>query len=86
MSVIFKFKFPAPLPKVRSILIQVIVCGCLQIRLALRDWEDIQKFEQDAINAQHFDVVYIYRKLLAEKAFHFTATPVPVRPPTAPIT
>ncbi|XP_062325864.1 snRNA-activating protein complex subunit 1b [Osmerus eperlanus] len=49
-----------------------------KIRLALKDWEDIKKFEQDAINAQHFDVVYIYRKLLAEKAFHFTATPVPL--------
>lgn len=49
-----------------------------QIRLALKDWEDIQKFEQDAFNAQHFDVVYIFRKLQSEKAFHFTATPMPL--------
>lgn len=49
-----------------------------KIRLALSDWEDIRKFEQDAINAQHFDVVYILRKLLAEKAFHFTATARPL--------
>ncbi|XP_029982377.1 snRNA-activating protein complex subunit 1b [Sphaeramia orbicularis] len=46
-----------------------------QIRLALKDWEDVQKFEKDAVDAQHLDVVYIFRKLMSQKAFHFTAMP-----------
>lgn len=47
----------------------------LQIRLALKDWEDIKKFEKDAVDAQHLDAVYILRQLMFQKAFHFTAMP-----------
>ncbi|KAI3367887.1 hypothetical protein L3Q82_026224 [Scortum barcoo] len=46
-----------------------------QIRLALKDWDDVKKFEKDAIDAQHLDAVYIFRKLMFLKAFHFTAVP-----------
>ncbi|KAM6912830.1 snRNA-activating protein complex subunit 1b [Xenentodon cancila] len=46
-----------------------------QIRLSLKDWEDIKKFEKDAMDAQHFDTVYILQKLMFCKAFHFTAMP-----------
>lgn len=53
----------------------LLVCPCVQIRLALKDWEDVQKFEKDAMDAQHLDVVYILRQLASRKAFHFTAMP-----------
>lgn len=46
-----------------------------QIRLALKDWEDVKKFEKDAVDAQHLDAVYILRQLMSHKAFHFTAMP-----------
>ncbi|XP_041828175.1 snRNA-activating protein complex subunit 1b [Melanotaenia boesemani] len=46
-----------------------------QIRLALKDWDDVKKFEKDAVDAQHFDVVYIIQQLMFCKAFHFTAMP-----------
>uniref|UniRef100_UPI0037E987F2 snRNA-activating protein complex subunit 1b n=1 Tax=Semicossyphus pulcher TaxID=241346 RepID=UPI0037E987F2 len=46
-----------------------------QIRLALRDWEDVKKFEKDAVDAKHLDVVYILQQLMFLKAFHFTAMP-----------
>nr|XP_020467199.1 snRNA-activating protein complex subunit 1 [Monopterus albus] len=46
-----------------------------QIRLALKDWEDVKKFEKDAVDARHLDVVYILRHLMFLKAFHFTAMP-----------
>ncbi|KAJ0009215.1 hypothetical protein NQD34_016630 [Periophthalmus magnuspinnatus] len=46
-----------------------------KIRLALKDWEEIQKFETDSLEAQHYDVVYILKKLLHIKAFVFTAMP-----------
>ncbi|KAM9477741.1 snRNA-activating protein complex subunit 1b [Clarias gariepinus] len=46
-----------------------------RIRVALKDWEDLVRFQQDAANAQHYDVVYILRKLLCDKAFCFTAMP-----------
>uniref|UniRef100_A0A3Q0SY10 Small nuclear RNA activating complex, polypeptide 1b n=1 Tax=Amphilophus citrinellus TaxID=61819 RepID=A0A3Q0SY10_AMPCI len=46
-----------------------------QIRLALKDWADVKMFEKDAIEAQHFDVVYILKQLMFCKAFHFTAMP-----------
>ncbi|XP_062379489.1 snRNA-activating protein complex subunit 1b [Sardina pilchardus] len=49
-----------------------------KIRLALKDWEDVQAFTQDAMGSQHYDVVYILHKLLGAKAFHFTAMPVPL--------
>ncbi|KAK1904509.1 snRNA-activating protein complex subunit 1 [Dissostichus eleginoides] len=47
----------------------------VQIRLALKDWDIIQKFLKDSLNSGHQDVVYIYRKLVAAKAIHFTAMP-----------
>ncbi|XP_003978679.1 snRNA-activating protein complex subunit 1b [Takifugu rubripes] len=46
-----------------------------QIRVPLKDWEDIKRFEKDAVDAQHLDVVYILRQLMAQKAFYFTAMP-----------
>ncbi|XP_060780564.1 snRNA-activating protein complex subunit 1b [Neoarius graeffei] len=46
-----------------------------RIRISLKDWDDLMRFQQDAANAQHYDVVYILRKLLGEKAFCFTAMP-----------
>ncbi|XP_038556374.1 snRNA-activating protein complex subunit 1-like [Micropterus salmoides] len=46
-----------------------------QIRLALKDWEDVKKFEKDAVDAQHLDVVYVLQQLMFRKAFHFTAMP-----------
>ncbi|KAG7466254.1 hypothetical protein MATL_G00162930 [Megalops atlanticus] len=46
-----------------------------KIRLALKDWEHVQKFQTDAVNAQHYDVVYILRRLFSEKAFYFAAMP-----------
>lgn len=49
-----------------------------KIRFALKHWDDVKKFEQDAANAQHFDAVYILRKLLSEKAIQFTAMPRPL--------
>lgn len=47
----------------------------LQIRLALKDWEYVKRFEKDAMDAQHLDVIYILHKLVWRKAFHFTAMP-----------
>ncbi|XP_052503006.1 snRNA-activating protein complex subunit 1 [Budorcas taxicolor] len=46
-----------------------------KIRVALKDWDEILKFQQDLINAQHFDAAYIFRKLRLDRAFHFTAMP-----------
>ncbi|KAE8289569.1 snRNA-activating protein complex subunit 1 [Larimichthys crocea] len=46
-----------------------------QIRLALKDWEDVKKFEKNAVDAQHHDTVYILQQLMLLKAFYFTAMP-----------
>ncbi|KAA0718211.1 snRNA-activating protein complex subunit 1 [Triplophysa tibetana] len=46
-----------------------------KIRIALKDWKDVMQFQQDAEKAQHHDVVYIFKKLMSEKAFLFTAMP-----------
>ncbi|CAG5866910.1 snRNA-activating protein complex subunit 1b [Menidia menidia] len=46
-----------------------------QIRLALKDWDEVKKFERDAVDAQHFDVVYILQQLMSCKGFNFTAMP-----------
>ncbi|CAJ1074526.1 snRNA-activating protein complex subunit 1b [Xyrichtys novacula] len=46
-----------------------------QIRVALKDWEYVEKFEKDALEAKHLDVVYILHQLMCFKAFHFTAMP-----------
>ncbi|KAM8917307.1 snRNA-activating protein complex subunit 1b [Spinachia spinachia] len=50
-----------------------------QIRVALKDWEDVKRFEKDAVDAQHHDAVYILRRLVFQKAFVFTAMPVALR-------
>ena len=44
-----------------------------KIRVALKDWDEILKFQQHLINAQHFEAAYIFRKLRLDRAFHFTA-------------
>ncbi|XP_012869621.1 PREDICTED: snRNA-activating protein complex subunit 1 [Dipodomys ordii] len=46
-----------------------------KVRIALKDWDEVLKFQQDLINAQHFDAVYVFRKLRLDRAFHFTAMP-----------
>ncbi|XP_037551122.1 snRNA-activating protein complex subunit 1b [Nematolebias whitei] len=51
-------------------------CPPEQIRLAMKDWEEVKKFEKDAVSAQHLDVIYVLRQLMSCKAFHFTAMPV----------
>lgn len=47
----------------------------VRIRLALRDWDDVQKFLQDSIACRHLDVIYVYRKLVSDKAMDYTAMP-----------
>uniref|UniRef100_A0A4W6BUR4 Small nuclear RNA activating complex, polypeptide 1b n=1 Tax=Lates calcarifer TaxID=8187 RepID=A0A4W6BUR4_LATCA len=47
----------------------------VKIRLALKDWDLVQKFLKDSVEAGHHDVVYIYQKLDAAKAIHYTAMP-----------
>lgn len=54
--------------------IQLIVCFT-QIRIALKDWNDVQKLITEAKSCQHLDVVYILKRLLSAKAFYFTAMP-----------
>ncbi|XP_063040248.1 snRNA-activating protein complex subunit 1b [Engraulis encrasicolus] len=49
-----------------------------RIRLALKDWGDVQVFTQDALSSQHYDVLYILHQLLSAKAFLFTAMPIPL--------
>ena len=46
-----------------------------KIRVALKDWDEILKFQQDLINVQHFEAAYIFRKLRLDITFHFTAMP-----------
>ncbi|XP_041669357.1 snRNA-activating protein complex subunit 1b isoform X2 [Cheilinus undulatus] len=43
------------------------------IRLSLKDWDDVKKFEKDSLDAKHLDVVYILQQLRFLKAFQFTA-------------
>ncbi|XP_030337231.1 snRNA-activating protein complex subunit 1 [Strigops habroptila] len=46
-----------------------------KIRIALKDWPEIHRFQQDLINSQHYDAAYIFRMLRLARAFHFTAMP-----------
>ncbi|XP_067274591.1 snRNA-activating protein complex subunit 1a isoform X2 [Pseudorasbora parva] len=46
-----------------------------KIRIALKDWNDLQKLITEAKSCQHLDVVYIFKSLLSAKAFYFTAMP-----------
>ncbi|XP_068596107.1 snRNA-activating protein complex subunit 1-like [Brachionichthys hirsutus] len=47
----------------------------VQIRLALRDWASVRTFLKRSLDSGHHDVLYIYHKLVATKAFNFTAMP-----------
>lgn len=47
----------------------------VSIRLALKDFAAVQKFLKDSLGAGHYDIVYIYERLVAAKAFHYTAMP-----------
>ncbi|XP_061854081.1 snRNA-activating protein complex subunit 1 isoform X2 [Colius striatus] len=46
-----------------------------KIRIALKDWPEVQRFQQDLMDSQHYDAVYIFRSLRLARAFHFTAMP-----------
>ncbi|XP_010880702.2 snRNA-activating protein complex subunit 1a [Esox lucius] len=46
-----------------------------KIRIALMDWKEIQNFYQDCVNSQHYDAVYIFKKLITENAVVYTAMP-----------
>ncbi|KAG2457465.1 snRNA-activating protein complex subunit 1b isoform X1 [Polypterus senegalus] len=46
-----------------------------KIRIALKDWEEVVKFQHDIVNAQHYDTAYILKKMFSAKAFYFTAMP-----------
>lgn len=47
----------------------------VKVRLALKDWPAVQKFIEDSVDSGHQDVVYVYQKLVAIKAIHYTAMP-----------
>ncbi|XP_063079646.1 snRNA-activating protein complex subunit 1a isoform X2 [Engraulis encrasicolus] len=49
-----------------------------QIWVALKDWREIQEFIRDALRGQHYDVIYVYSKLLHGKAFCYAALPIPL--------
>ncbi|KAL8168799.1 UNVERIFIED_CONTAM: hypothetical protein K2H54_017439, partial [Gekko kuhli] len=46
-----------------------------KIRVALRDWSEVMNFQQELLNAQHYDAAYVFRKLRMDRAFYFTAMP-----------
>ncbi|XP_078090363.1 snRNA-activating protein complex subunit 1b isoform X3 [Mustelus asterias] len=46
-----------------------------KIRVALQYWDEVSSCQEEMVNAEHFDAVYVLRKLLNDKAFHFTAMP-----------
>ncbi|XP_053141729.1 snRNA-activating protein complex subunit 1 isoform X2 [Hemicordylus capensis] len=46
-----------------------------KIRVSLKDWEEVQKFQQELLDARHYDAAYVFRKLRVDKAFYFTAMP-----------
>ncbi|NXL89280.1 SNPC1 protein, partial [Alectura lathami] len=46
-----------------------------KIRIALKDWPEVQRFLQDLISSQHYDAAYVFRTLRLARAFHFTAMP-----------
>ncbi|XP_063803770.1 snRNA-activating protein complex subunit 1 [Pseudophryne corroboree] len=47
-----------------------------KIRIALKDWSEIEKFHEDLISAQHLDAVYVFRHMRRSRAFYFTAMPM----------
>nr|XP_056707204.1 snRNA-activating protein complex subunit 1 [Euleptes europaea] len=46
-----------------------------KIRVALKDWSEVIKFQQELLNALHYDAAYVFWKLRADRAFYFTAMP-----------
>ncbi|KAG9481276.1 snRNA-activating protein complex subunit 1 [Eleutherodactylus coqui] len=46
-----------------------------KIRIALKDWADIEQLHQELISAQHLDAVYIFRQMRRMRAFYFTGMP-----------
>ncbi|XP_063003739.1 snRNA-activating protein complex subunit 1 [Elgaria multicarinata webbii] len=46
-----------------------------KIRVALKDWPEVSKFQHELLDAQHYDAAYIFRTLRMDKAFFFTAMP-----------
>ncbi|NWZ63646.1 SNPC1 protein, partial [Acrocephalus arundinaceus] len=49
-----------------------------KIRIALKDWPEVQKFQQDLLDSEHYDAAYILRRMRLARAFHFTAMPKPL--------
>ncbi|XP_072424453.1 snRNA-activating protein complex subunit 1-like [Chiloscyllium punctatum] len=47
-----------------------------KIRMALKDWDEVLSCQEEMVKAEHFDAVYVLKKLLHDKAFHFTAMPI----------
>ncbi|KAL6117325.1 uncharacterized protein ACO6RY_15131 [Pungitius sinensis] len=47
----------------------------VKIRLAVRDWPVVEKFVKDSGDSGHQDVVYVFRKLVFDKAIHYAAMP-----------
>uniref|UniRef100_A0A665VTQ1 snRNA-activating protein complex subunit 1-like n=1 Tax=Echeneis naucrates TaxID=173247 RepID=A0A665VTQ1_ECHNA len=47
----------------------------VMIRLALKDWALVQMFVKESVASGHQDVVYIFKRLVATKAIHYTAMP-----------
>ncbi|XP_075699844.1 snRNA-activating protein complex subunit 1 isoform X2 [Rhinoderma darwinii] len=46
-----------------------------KIRIALKDWPDVEQFHQELTSAQHLDGVYVFRQMRRMRAFYFTAMP-----------
>ncbi|XP_034960245.1 snRNA-activating protein complex subunit 1 isoform X2 [Zootoca vivipara] len=46
-----------------------------KIRVALKDWAEVMKFQQELLDAQYYDAAYVFRRLRMDRAFHFTAMP-----------
>lgn len=47
----------------------------VEIRLPLRDWPSVRSFLKDSADSGHLDVLYVFQKLVAAKAIHYTAMP-----------
>ncbi|XP_064648157.1 snRNA-activating protein complex subunit 1-like [Lineus longissimus] len=50
----------------------------VRLMLTLRDQEKVDKFVKDVQEQAHYDVCYIYRKLLMRRAFYYSASSKPV--------
>jgi hypothetical protein len=47
----------------------------VKIRLSFKEWEDSYSLMKVVCEEQHYDALFIFNKLLAENAFHFSAMP-----------